>query len=146
MFCKYCGNELPETSEFCPKCGKNQGNAEFVPQTVYMNEGGEYSYGEDDSIKKEKSKLANDIMIYGIIAVAASVIVGLPLVGLIFACIAKSKLKKYALEYEEIDGRANIGKILSTVGLIVSIVYIVLIVAIISLYLLMFGMMAYIGM
>ena len=22
MFCKYCGRDIPETSEFCPECGK----------------------------------------------------------------------------------------------------------------------------
>lgn len=36
MFCKFCGNNMPESSSFCPSCGKQQNETTQVVQQVQM--------------------------------------------------------------------------------------------------------------
>ena len=148
MFCKYCGNELPEGANFCSRCGKI---IEEIPQeetpkktetedlfaapvgepvgrSAGSSEGdfddGMFAYAEaGDPCEAEKDALGGSILKFGIMSLAFAWSGILALLGLIFACIAKSKIKVYVAKFSETEGRATVGKILSTIGLILSIVF-----------------------
>ena len=62
-------------------------------------------------------------MIFGIIAIAAG---GSGLLGIIFGALALSEAKKYAAAHDGVvDGKAKVGKILGTIGLIFGIIALV---------------------
>lgn len=122
MFCKHCGNELPEAANFCPKCGKTQENDEAVVQTSYQEKEEIYVIPDTDPFKEEKAKKSRSILILSIVGLALSVISGFSLAGLIVSCIAKSKIKAFIMDYDELEGPAKIGNGLSTGGVIAGIV------------------------
>lgn len=39
MFCKFCGKEIPDSSTFCPSCGKQLDGAQQVVQHVHIVSG-----------------------------------------------------------------------------------------------------------
>lgn len=49
MYCRYCGKELPNDSNFCPNCGKNQKESKEI-KTIIDNS----SFGIIDFIQKHK--------------------------------------------------------------------------------------------
>ena len=54
MYCKYCGNNIPDTARFCPHCGKMVGDNYFDEPI----KGEIYSYnpdGNNDSVKSDTS-------------------------------------------------------------------------------------------
>lgn len=61
------------------------------------------------------------LLIFGILSVALSGIV-----GIVFAILAKKEATKYEQSFGPATGKAKVGKILGTVGLILSIVTIVI--------------------
>lgn len=61
-------------------------------------------------------------MIFGILALALS---ELGILGLIFAILGKKEANKYQKNFGQLTGKAKLGSIFSTVGLILSIVMIV---------------------
>ena len=65
---------------------------------------------------------AGSALPFGILSL---VFCGSGILGLIFAIIGKKKAKAYAAEVGQLDGKAKVGSILATVGLILSIIMMV---------------------
>ena len=151
MFCRYCGNQLPDEAKFCPKCGKITEAAqaaaepaaqpvaesvvetavEPVAQPVYetvdiSNDIGccEQAPAVDEQKKKNS---AGEILKYGIMSLVFAYV--LPFVGgilgIAFAKKAKALAEKFTAEYGELEGGAKVGKILAIPGLILGILNIV---------------------
>ena len=127
MFCKYCGSELDGNANFCTRCGNAvSGEAEiYTPEPMMA---GDVNYGyvapteiinEDDPVKDGK---AGDILKYGILGLAFGVTFFLSFLGIIFSAIAKSKISDYVTMYGATEGKAAVGRGLSTAGMIVSII------------------------
>ena len=149
MFCKYCGSELLPDSNFCSRCGKiiddvapveekeavktdedlfavpandSVGRASSASDTGFNDD--MFAYAQTDSADDaERDDLGGVILKFGIMSLAFGLTGLLSLLGLIFACVAKSKVNAYIAKYIETQGRASVGKALSTAGLITSIVY-----------------------
>lgn len=122
MFCPYCGAQLEDGTKFCPTCGKalaqEAAPVEAAPVAPVAPEVPVAPVvAPVDEAKKTAD--ARSAMILAIIGVALSeTAIG----GIILSSIAKKKVKAYQAEYGEINGMAKVAKILSTVGLILSIV------------------------
>ena len=104
MFCKYCGNQLKDGSKFCENCGAevNQHAATATPVD-----------------HTQPVQTANDapkgLAIAGFICSFFA-----PLVGLILSCIA---LKNYKTSTsQDCLGLAKAGKILSIIGIVVTVI------------------------
>ena len=126
MFCKFCGNELPDGAGFCTKCGKVVSYEEAQISginTPFINDNEYTPFNEQD---KEKESKGADILKFAILSLAFASSFYLSVLGLVFSIIARVKLKKYVAQYGETEGKATVGKHLSLVGLIVSIVLSVL--------------------
>ena len=118
MFCKHCGNQLPENATFCPKCGKvNDG------QSFGQNESYEPINTDNVFYNAQKDSDAGSILKFSIMGLAFSFI--LPILGLIFTIIAKTKVRNFVEAYGETEGRATVGKHLTIPGMISSIFFMV---------------------
>lgn len=69
-----------------------------------------------------KQKLSSGSLTFGILGL---IFCSTGLLGLIFSAIGRSKAKKYAAEAGAVEGKAKVGKILSTIGLVFSIINLV---------------------
>jgi len=115
MYCKNCGAEIADGSTFCTQCGapvqQEQPQAQPQPQPVYTAE---------PAVQAPEGK---PILILGILSIALN---SIPYVGwiggLICAIICANKVKAYLAAGGQLTGVAKVGKILGTVGLIISIV------------------------
>ena len=134
MFCKHCGNEISETDNFCPKCGKTQGDEVSAYQVYTPVEEKIYSLEKQDTFNEEKSKQSKSILILSIVGLAISLSGAASIVGFIISCIAKSKIGSYLMVYDEPDARVRVGKGLSTGGIIAGIVYTILYIVYFILY------------
>ena len=123
MFCRFCGNELPDQANFCTKCGKMIDDAEVTQAPAALADliGDPAQRAQEDPFKGEKDELGGSILKYGIMSLAFGCTGLLSLLGLIFACIGKSKVGKYLAKFQETEGKATVGKHLLTAGLWVSI-------------------------
>ncbi|MBR5279397.1 MAG: zinc ribbon domain-containing protein [Clostridia bacterium] len=123
MFCRFCGSELPENANFCTKCGKIIDDAGLAqaPATLEDLIGDPAARAQEDPFKNEKDELGGDILKYGIMSLAFGCTGILSLLGLIFACIGKSKVGKYLAKFQETQGKSTVGKHLCTAGLWASI-------------------------
>ena len=111
MNCKYCGNEINEGAAFCATCGKVAFESE--PLAVVL---------ETPEEIEQRSGLAGRILTLGILALAFAETFFLSFLGIIFGAMAKSKASRYEIECGELTGKARVGKILGTIGLILGIV------------------------
>lgn len=126
MTCKNCGANIPEGAQFCVNCGAPAPQ----PEPVYQQP--VYTY--EQSAPVEPSVSATSVLIFGILGLAFGWTGVSSLVGLIFSIIGLSKAKKYAAEVGELTGKAKIGKILSTIGLVVAILAMVAAVLVVLYY------------
>ena len=120
MLCKYCNNEINPNANFCRSCGKEITKVDLTEevQTTPV-----YPYIEDTvDMEDEKNELGRSILIFSIIGLALSYFGISSLVGIIFAIIARTNLKKYSSKFGEPSGCAKVGKYLSIAALIVGIV------------------------
>ena len=118
MFCKYCGNKLPDGAGFCPACGAVVGGS--TAESAFSRPERESFRAEpmpDPAREEEKSALATKILTFGIMSLAFSYTLILGIVGIIFSCICRSRIKDYVREFGPVRGRAAVGKGLSIGGL-----------------------------
>ena len=130
MFCKYCGNELPEDANFCPQCGKmnepptKNTKAENAVQTSFNFSAPVYQQTETDPlVKEEKNRLGGQILKFAILGLAFGCTLFLSWLGIIFSGIAKAKIREYEGKFGETEKQATVGKHLSIPAFIVSIVF-----------------------
>ena len=116
MFCTFCGNQLADDARFCTKCGAPvvEDNKENAIEAEILDASGDYEVIED----AEKSSRASSILTLGILSLAFSVSVFLPLVGIILGFVCKSKVSAFIGDYGDTEGKATVGKHLSTAGII----------------------------
>ena len=141
MYCKSCGNFLPDNAKYCPVCGKI--NESVVSEENVKN--AEYDYLNDIVVPTgaetapedpQKSEDAGSILKFAILGLAFGCTGLLSLLGLIFSYIARGKIKRFVEKYGETSGKASVGKGLSIGGVIVSwfmLVFIVIYIALIVL-------------
>ena len=115
MYCKHCGNELPENSNFCPVCGKS------IEDTKQEAEEATFE-PINEIVDFKRDEHGGSILKFGILGLAFAVSFYFSLLGLIFSIVARVKVKSYIREYGETDGKATVGKHLSVAGSIVSII------------------------
>ena len=130
MFCKYCGNELPEQANFCTSCGKiteERGDdivVEAVAPTATPDPDWAALEAEREArLEAERDEMGGSILKLAILGLAFGISVWLSLLGIIFSAIARSKIKQYVSRFGETRGRASVGKGLSIAGLAVSITF-----------------------
>ena len=95
MFCKNCGTSLSDGARFCPTCGttvervepqnNNSDYSNYSQPSVTANP---YSYNVPAYDRAEQSRLATNIMVFGIIGLALSLMGVSALLGIIFSAIA----------------------------------------------------------
>ena len=116
MFCKNCGSQIDDSVEFCPVCGAK---VEAAPA------------GTTVVVQEEAKESGKSVLTWGIVA---AVLCETGLLGLIFAIIAKSKVKKHLRAGYPLNGQAKAGKICANIALPVSIVMMVIILAYIFIF------------
>ena len=131
MFCKYCGNELPSGSSFCPSCGKNdidaiEDNNISSGELNNIDEPEEILQSTDQVYDAVRNALGGKILKFAIMGLAFGASFFLSPLGLVFSIISFIKRCKYVKEYGNTVGRATVGKNLGNAALIVSIVMIFL--------------------
>ena len=126
MFCRYCGNELPENANFCPNCGQINESVGRGDENASVGVGPSVGYNESvlgtvqETIEdRERDNLGGEILKYSILGLSFGVTFWFSLIGFIFSIIARVKLGKYVSLYKETRGRASVGKGLCIGGLIV---------------------------
>ncbi len=115
MVCKNCGAQIPDGSAFCTECGAP------VQQEPIQQEQPQYTPVQQPVVN-DPALNATPILITGILALA---LCETGIGGLICAIICMSKVKKYQAAGGVIAGKAKVGKILGTLGLVFSILWIV---------------------
>ena len=122
MFCKHCGNNLPDGANFCSACGRlnddgnqNSANQNFGYQPVDP-------FANNRANDAEKNELGKSILTQGILSLVFMSTFCLSFLGIIFGAIGKGRANAYIARYGETEGKATVGKHLSTAGLITSII------------------------
>ncbi len=111
MYCRYCGAHIEDTARFCSACGH-----ETVAETVKK------PVNPDSARDEAKSRLANQILTWGILSLAFSCTFIFSLLGFIFSFVAKSKVNKYVRQFGQVEYRSRVGRDLSTAGFIVGLI------------------------
>ena len=117
MYCKYCGNPLPENSNFCTVCGKitddiNEQINDQAPKTEIV-----------DPDREDKNDRGGSILKFAILGLVFSTTFWMSPLGLIFAIVSRIKVNSYIDTYGETEGRATVGNHLGRVAFIVNIVF-----------------------
>ncbi len=158
MFCQNCGTQLPEDVKFCPECGapveiidplRNEPTVEepvvaaapVFEQPVYETP----TYREPVvQSSPEAQALSTPILVFGILGLSFACIPYVNFLGIIFSAIAKSKVKQFLGLGGVLSGKAKVGSILATVGLIIGIILTVIF-AIIITFAIFGGILAVLG-
>ena len=123
MFCKFCGNELPEGANFCTKCGKVVSHEDISAASVNAPVTTEYEYVPyEEPRDTERDSKGGSILKFAILGLAFACSFYLSFLGLVFSIIARVKVRRYVSLYNETQGRATVGRHLSVAALAVSIV------------------------
>lgn len=117
-FCSNCGSELKDGAKFCENCGAPVEIAQEPVREFVEEQTVEY-YTEAPVVNTpEQESMTKSALIMSIVGLALSEL-GIP--GIIISAIAKSKVKK-ATAAGAIGGKLKAARILSTIGMILSIV------------------------
>ena len=119
MVCNHCGANVPEGSAFCQNCGAPVASVPAQPDPYRVTPAVNPNAKTVDPREREASK---SVLTFGIIALAFSCSFWLSFVGIIFAFIARSKVKAYESEFGPATGKTKVGKIFSRVSVPLSIV------------------------
>ena len=92
---------------------------------------GQPAYSAPAAEDPTERSLAKSTLIFGILGIAFPCTFYLAFLGIIFGIVAMSKAKKYVASGYVLTGKAKVGKILGTVGMILGIVLTVILVFII---------------
>ncbi|MBQ7698911.1 MAG: zinc ribbon domain-containing protein [Clostridia bacterium] len=103
MYCKKCGSQIPDNAVFCTECGARTNDREerYIPVAQPV---------------KDPVPDAAPILVLGILSIALAGIG-----GLVCAIICFKKVKAYIAAGGALTGIAKVGRILSIVGLALSI-------------------------
>lgn len=123
MFCKHCGFNLPDNSNFCPKCGKvntikeepTEENYDILPEIE--------QFSEFSIVKEEMKERGGRILKNAIMGLGFSLSFYLSPLGLIFAIISRILCGRYKKRYGETNGNASVGNGIGIAALVVSIVF-----------------------
>ena len=127
MYCKKCGAEIADDSEYCNKCGAQQ-NEKPVPAPA------------KPAAEAPGSTL---ILVLGILSVALNVVFSASIGGIVCGILCRIRVREYIEAGYALTAKVKTGKTLGQVGLIVSIVSTALTVLIVTFYLLFyFGIIA----
>ena len=138
MICKNCGAQIPDGSAFCTECGTRIQEEPAVQEPVQEEPAVQEPVQEEPAVQEpvqpeyvpyeqpvvtDAAQNTTPILILGILAVALN---SIPYVGwiggIICAILCSKKVKEYLAAGGALAGKAKVGKILGTVGLILSIV------------------------
>ncbi len=134
MFCENCGAQLQENVKFCPECGAPV--AASGVQMQQMTEPQRQTSGETVAAPASDNGFSKALTLF-IFADVGAVLGWIPytcLIGLVFSAIARGMARRFVNAGYQIGGQnltgkakvsgifAQIGRIVSLVGLIVSIV------------------------
>ncbi|MBR4905871.1 MAG: zinc ribbon domain-containing protein [Clostridia bacterium] len=142
MFCQNCGTQLPEGVKFCPECGapveiveplRNEPiveniAAEPIQEPVYETPVQQPIVQSNP----EAAALSTPILVFGILGLSFACIPYVNFLGIIFSAIAKGKVKQFLGLGGVLSGKAKVGNILATVGLIIGIIFTVIFAIIIT--------------
>lgn len=128
MFCKYCGNELPEDANFCPQCGKmnepkKDTKAENAVQSSFDFSSPVYQQTENPLVEREKSHLGGQILKFAILGLSFGCTFLLSWLGLVFSIMTKAKVREYEEKFGETEKQATVGKHLNIPAFIISIIF-----------------------
>lgn len=115
MFCPNCGTNVEDGARFCPNCSAALTEEAPVQESAPV-------YEAQPVTPAAPAVNTSNILVFGILGLAFA---ESGILGIIFSAIALSKAKAYAAAYGNLTGKAKVGKILATVGLIVSILMVV---------------------
>ena len=118
MYCKFCGNDIADGVKFCPKCGAavEETTAPRVDE-VFTSE---FTAAPtvNPVVEQAKNSHANKALTFGILSLVFGA-----LLGLIFALLGRKNAKKFSeLNHGNLQGKAKVGNILSTIGIPVAII------------------------
>lgn len=101
MKCPFCGNEVENTSTFCPSCGQaiTQMTHNTTSVNSYWSDSNDVVSKADKAQKERAAKLANEQSKRRSSALLRVILVGSILTALIIAVIAKNSSNQNALEY-----------------------------------------------
>ena len=136
MFCKNCGQEIPEGVKFCGNCGTpvavqapepqpapaQQPQYQAAPQPQYQAPQPQYQqpqYQQPVYAAPAAQQEQPNLLVLGILSL---VFCSLGLPGLIIGAIGRSKGKKFVQAGGTLTGASKVGYILSLVGLIFGII------------------------
>lgn len=142
MFCTHCGASLPDGSAFCTNCGAplaapaeqpvQQAPAYQPPQQPQQPQQPVYQQPQQPVYQQPQpaypvyqpvDATQPNLLVLGILSLVFGFIV-----GIILGAVGRSKGKAYINQGGTLTGSAKVGYILSTIGMIVSIVVTVLVV------------------
>lgn len=148
MFCKVCGNKVPENAAFCPNCGATVENevkvAEEVPETPVAPASYQPTVENEVKVAEEIPETpvapasyqptvepacpvnTTSNLIMGILSIVFAETFFLSFLGIIFGAIGCGKAKRLERSGHPITGKAKVGRILSKIGLILGIILTVL--------------------
>ena len=142
MFCHNCGTSLDEGVKFCPNCGAPVAMEGSIPEAPAYEEPAyeqpvyeepvyeqpaapvyEQPVYREPVVNEEAEALSTPILVFGILGLAFACVPYINFLGIIFSAIAKGKVRQFLNAGGVLTGKARVGKILATVGLIVGIVF-----------------------
>ena len=128
MYCRNCGNQIADGSQYCASCGSRVESVDYEKRVPISEE------VICDPRRAEKEAAQRNILTLGICSVAFAITMFLGFIGIIFASVCKKRIRDYESRFGATTGMAKVGKGLSTGGLfggiamtVFSVLYVILI-------------------